>query len=161
MSTLTQPKAPSPADVRAAKQLLGLFPVMAQLWSTTIRSGAGVSGRFKTLGALDSRGPIRSGELAVMCGTTPSGMTEVIEGLVAEGYVRRVDDPTDRRAVMVALTDGGSAELERIRELLTAAVVKVFEGLTAEHRTRLRAALADINEILISPSAKKETRIVR
>jgi DNA-binding MarR family transcriptional regulator len=147
--------------VRAAKQLLALFPFMGQLWSTAIRSGAGPSGRFKTLGALQARGPIRTGELAVVCGTTPSGMTEVIEGLVEDGYVRRVDDPTDRRAVMVALTDSGEAEVERIRALLTAATVKVFEGLSAERKTRLRAAVAEINEILIAPSAQKETRNVR
>jgi DNA-binding MarR family transcriptional regulator len=147
--------------VRAAKQLLALFPFMGQLWSTAIRTGAGPSGRFKTLGALHARGPIRSGELALVCGTTPSGMTEVIEGLVEDGYVRRVDDPTDRRAVMVALTEAGETELERTRELLTAAMVKIFEGLTPDRKTRLRAAVAEINEILITPTAQKETRIVR
>jgi len=122
---------------------------------------AGSPGRFKTLGQLHGRGPIRAGELAVLCGLTPSATTEVIEGLVADGFARRVDDPTDRRAVMIGLTAEGDAELERLRALLTAAMVKVFDGLSADQKTRLRAAVADINDILIAPSAQKETRIVR
>jgi DNA-binding MarR family transcriptional regulator len=162
MSSPTQIKAPSHADLRVAKQLLGLFPWMGRIWSTAMRDvGAGSPGRFKTLGQLHGRGPIRAGEFALLCGLTPSATSEVIEGLVADGFVRRVDDPTDRRAVMVALTAEGDFELERLRELMTAAMVKVFDGLTSDQKTRLRAAVADLNDILIAPSAQKEIRNVR
>jgi DNA-binding MarR family transcriptional regulator len=162
MTAIAPAKTPSQSDLRVASQLLGLFPWMGRVWSTAMRdAGAGSPGRFKTLGQLHGRGPIRAGELAVLCGLTPSATTEVIEGLVADGFARRVDDPTDRRAVMIGLTAEGDAELERLRALLTAAMVKVFDGLSADQKTRLRAAVADINDILIAPSAQKETRIVR
>ncbi|HEV2009974.1 MAG TPA: MarR family transcriptional regulator [Candidatus Limnocylindria bacterium] len=161
MTTATL-KTPAAGDIRAAKQLLGLFPLMGQVWSTAVREGnAGSIGRFKTLGILRGKGPIRAGELASLCGTTPSAMTDIIEGLVADGHVRRVDDPTDRRAVVLGLTEHGQAELERVAELMTAAMAKLFDGLTSEQKTRLRGAIADLNEILISPSAQKETRNVR
>ena len=162
MPAIAPAKAPSHSDVRAAKQLLGLFPLMGQVWSTAVREGnAGSIGRFKTLGILHGRGPIRAGELASFCGMTPSAMTDIIEGLVADGHVRRVDDPTDRRAVVLALTQPGEVELERVAELMTAAMAKLFDGLTSAQKTRLRSAVADLNEILIAPSAQKETRIVR
>ena len=162
MSPTAPPKAPSQTDLRAARQLLALFPVMGQVWATAVREGGGGSlGRFKTLGILESRGPVRAGELASLCGTTPSAMTDVIEGLVAEGHVRRIDDPSDRRAVVVELTDKGHAERERVGELMTTAMVRVFDGVGAEQKTRLRTAIADLNEILVSPIASKETRIVR
>jgi len=150
MATITPAKPPVQADFRAAKQLLGLFPWMAQLWSTAVReAGAGSIGRYRTLRMLHGRGPIRAGELATRCGTTPSAISEVIEGLVTDGHVRRVDDPTDRRAV---------------GEFMTAAMVRVFDGLTTEQKSRLRSAIGDLNEILINPSApsaRKETRHVR
>jgi DNA-binding MarR family transcriptional regulator len=153
---------PSQGDARTAKQLLGFFPWMGQLWSSAVReTGAGSFVRFKTLGILHARGPIRAGEVALLCGTTPSALSEVVEGLVADGFVRRVDDPTDRRAVMVALTESGEVELQRVGDLMTAALARVFERLTSEQKTRLRAAVADIHDILIAPSAQKETRIVR
>lgn len=161
MPTLV-PAKPSQNDVRTAKQLLGLFPWMGQLWSTAVReAGAGSIGRYKTFGMIHGRGPIRAGELAALCGMTPSAMSEVIEGLVADGHVRRVDDPTDRRAVMVELTETGERELERVGDLMTAELVKRFDGLTVEQKARMRAAISDLNDILIHPSAKKETRIVR
>ena len=88
-------------------------------------------------------------------------MSEVIEGLVADGHVRRVDDPTDRRAVIVELTDKGEAELQRVGDLMTAELVKRLDGLTSEQKIRVRSAIGDLNDILIDPSAQKETRIVR
>jgi len=161
-TTTLSPKAPAAGDMRAAKQLLALFPLMGQVWSAAVREGnAGSIGRFKTLGILGRRGPIRAGELASHCGTTPSAMTDIIEGLVEDGHVRRVDDPTDRRAVVLALTDHGHVELDRIDELMTAAMAKLFDRLSSEQKTRLRGAIADLNEILIDPTAKKETRVVR
>ena len=162
MPTGTAPKSPSQADIRMAKHLLGIFPWFGQLWSSSVReAGGGSIGRYKVLGILNGKGPIRAGELATRCSSSPSAMSDVIEGLSAEGLVRRVDDPTDRRAVVVALTDQGETELERVGDLMSAALVKLFEGLTADQRSRLRSAVADLNAILIEPSAKKETRIVR
>ena len=150
------------ADARTAQQLLGLFPWIGQLWSSAVReAGVGSIGRYKTHGILHARGRIRAGELASLCGTTPSAMTEVIEGLVADGNVRRVDDPTDRRAVMLELTEKGQLELQRVGDLMTAELVKRFAVLSGEQKARLRAAVADLNEILINPSASKETRNVR
>ncbi len=158
----TPQRPPTHADARTAKQLLKFFPWFGQLWTSAMReSGGGSIGRYKVLGMLNGKGPIRAGELATLCSSSPSAMSDVIEGLSAEGLVRRVDDPTDRRAVVVALTEQGQAELERVGELMSAALVKLFEGLTSDQRSRLRSAVADLNEILIEPSTKKETRIVR
>ena len=162
MPAIAPAKAPSQADARVAKQLLGFFPWIGQLWHAAVRDGAGGSiGRYKTFGILHGRGPIRTGELATLCGTTPSAMSEVIEGLVADGLVRRVDDPTDRRAVIVELTDKGEAEHQRVGDLMTGELVKRLDLLTSEQKVRVRAAISDLNDILISPSAQKETRNVR
>lgn len=162
MPLISPAKAPSQADLRTAKQLQAFFPWIGQLWHAAAREGGAFSiGRYKTFGILHLRGPIRAGELATLCGTTPSAMSEVIEGLVADGLVRRVDDPTDRRAVKVELTDTGETELQRVGDLMTAEVVKRLDALTTEDKVRVRAAIADLHEILIAPPAQKETRNVR
>lgn len=161
MTAIAPVKAPAQADVRAAKQLLGFFPWMGQLWHGVVREGAGSLGRYKTFGILQGRGPIRAGELATLCGTTPSAMSEVVEGLVADGHVRRIVDPTDRRVVIVELTDKGEAEMQRVSDLMTAELVKRFDRLTSEQKSRVRSAIGDLNDILIAPTAHKESRIVR
>lgn len=162
MSLSSPAKAPSPADVRAAQQLQAFFPWIGQLWHAAAREGAAFSiGRYKTFGILHGRGAIRAGELAALCGTTPSAMSEVIEGLVADGHVRRVDDPTDRRAVRVELTETGAAELQRVGDLMTAELVKRLETLGADEKVRARSAIADIHQLLVVRTAQKETRNVR
>jgi DNA-binding MarR family transcriptional regulator len=162
MTTGTVQKPPTQADSKMAKQIIAIFPWVGQLWASAVRDGGGGSpGRYKVLNILAAKGPIRAGELATLCASSPSGMSESIESLSAEGFVRRVDDPTDRRAVVVALTEQGSVELERVRDLMTGVLTKQLDALTADQRSRLRSAVNDLTEILIDPAAKKENPSVR
>lgn len=162
MSTIAAHKPASAADVRLAKQILAMFPWIGKLWSSAVReAGGGSIGRFKVLGILSGKGPVRSGELATLCASSPSAMSEIIEGLSADGFVRRIDDPTDRRAVVVTLTEDGQSELDRVGELMTAELARRFVVLSSDERTRLRHAVDDLAEILIDPPAKKENSHVR
>src|SRR5438552_1760718 len=123
------PVTTKPSDTRFAEQLLGLLPRLGQVWSDAVRDTHGGSVvRMKVLGMLSRNGPTRSGELAVFCGTTPSAMTELIEGLVDDGYARRDDDPTDRRAVLIAISPAGQVEVDRIVTAASANVLKLLDG---------------------------------
>jgi DNA-binding MarR family transcriptional regulator len=156
------PPTTKQSDLRFAEQLLGLLPRLGQLWTDAVRSThSGSVVRMKVLGMLSRNGPTRSGEVATFCGTTPSAVTELIEGLVADGYARRDADPTDRRAVLIAITPAGQTEVDRVVAAATANVIGFVEGLTVDQRARLRAAVADLSDIFTTPSAQKETRNVR
>jgi DNA-binding MarR family transcriptional regulator len=156
------PPTTKQTDLRFAEQLLGLLPRLGQLWTDAVRSThSGSVVRMKVLGMLSRNGPTRSGEVATFCGTTPSAVTELIEGLVADGYARRDADPTDRRAVLIAITPAGQTEVDRVVAAATANVIGFVEGLTVDQRARLRAAVADLSDIFTTPSAQKETRNVR
>ena len=155
-------KAPKQADTRLAEELLGLLPRLGQVWGDAVRAANGGSVvRMKVLGMLSRSGPTRSGELAISCSTTPSTMTEIIEGLVDDAYVRRDPDPTDRRAVLVAITPPGQVEVDRVVAAATTNLITILDRLTSEQRSRLHATIADLNDVLATPSASKETRNVR
>ena len=155
-------KAPKQADTRLAEELLGLLPRLGQVWADAVRAANGGSVvRMKVLGMISRNGPTRSGELAVSCSTTPSTMTEIIEGLVDDAYVRRDPDPTDRRAVLVAITPSGQVEVDRVVAAATTRLIAILDRLSAEQRSRLHATIADLNAVLATPSASKETRNVR
>ena len=150
------------ADVRLARQILGLLPRLGRLWSSTLReTGQPSVVRLRLLGVLKEHGPARAGELATFCGTTPSAVTELIESLVAGGQLTREDDPRDRRAVVVALTARGRTELAQAEERMTTALRARLDSLTAEQRERLESALADLNTILAPTSAHKESAHVQ
>jgi DNA-binding MarR family transcriptional regulator len=56
----------------------------------------------KCAGLLRETGAISAGELAALTGLTTGAITGVIDRLEKAGLVRRVDDPNDRRRVIVA-----------------------------------------------------------
>jgi DNA-binding MarR family transcriptional regulator len=81
-----------------------------------------------TLGTLDQEGAVRVTALAAAAGISQPAMTELVQRLERKGVVTRIDDPEDRRAALVTLTNAGRAVREdqrrdrrdRLAELLTA-----------------------------------------
>lgn len=148
-------------DTRIVDQLLTLLPRLGQVWSGAVREcGIGSLPGSKVLGLISRSGPTRPGELAAAFGSTPSAMSELIEGLVGAGLVRRDPDPTDRRAQLVALTPAGQAEVERVIRSATANLLGLVERLTPAERARLGAALSDLERAL-EAQPQKESRNVR
>jgi DNA-binding MarR family transcriptional regulator len=70
----------------------------------------GLSGaKFSVLSQLAQAGePLTLSELAVRVCCVRSNMTQLMDRLEAEGLVRRIDDPADRRIVRAALTELGA-----------------------------------------------------
>src|SRR5438067_11888167 len=89
---------------------------------------------------------MRSGDLAQRCAMTAPALTEQIDSLARDGFVRRLEDPADRRVVLVELTGQGRRELDKYGEIMKRGVASVLARLPAEKRARLRAALTDLND---------------
>jgi DNA-binding MarR family transcriptional regulator len=58
----------------------------------------------RCLDIIDREGPVPAGRLAEASGLTTAAVTAVIDRLAKAGYARRLDDPNDRRRVLVELT---------------------------------------------------------
>lgn len=69
--------------------------------------------------------------LAKHCGVSRAAMTGLLDGLEQEGYVERDDHPSDRRALMVKLTQKGQQFLEWLapqEQYQTSEVISAVEG---------------------------------
>lgn len=77
------------------------------------------SAKFAVLSQLAQSGkPLTLSELAGRVCCVRSNMTQLVDRLEAEGLVRRVDDPEDRRIVRAALTAlGEKKQAEGARQL--------------------------------------------
>lgn len=81
------------------------------------------------LATMERQGPLSLGELAALERVQPPSMTRVVTGLVDAGLAERMPHPTDRRQVLVSVTESGRQLLaadrrrrdewlaERLREL--------------------------------------------
>jgi len=86
--------------------------------------------KFSVLNELVSAGEALSlGELASRLSCVRSNMTQLVDRLEADGLVRRVACPTDRRSVKAEITDAGrvrqadgSKEVTRLQEEVVASV---------------------------------------
>ena len=78
------------------------------LWIEAVARREGLSGgRIRLLGALAADGPQIMSSLRDRLRVTGRNITQLVDGLEADGLVRRDAHPSDRRATVVALTPAG------------------------------------------------------
>jgi DNA-binding MarR family transcriptional regulator len=102
-----------PDDSAALVELLHTF--MRDLRREAVESGDGLTpGQARLLRQLHrARGPLRAVDLAGVLDVAPRSVTSKVDQAEADGYVRRLPDPTDRRARLVELTPAGHEALHR------------------------------------------------
>jgi DNA-binding MarR family transcriptional regulator len=152
------PRAPTTEDARLAGMLLSLLPRIGKIAGQVAHErGAITLERARILWQLTGA-PRRSGEIAQRCALTPASVSELVDSLERDGYVRRSEDRNDRRVVVVEITARGKREIERVGELMTAPVAKILASLSADKRTRIAAALADLQEAFANPKESTNGR---
>ena len=92
-----------------------------------------------------SEEPPRMTELADRLGIVPRSLTTVIDALEEAGLVRREIDPSNRRAILLRLTDEGAAVRDELREARRRAAEDLFAPLTAGDRETLAGLLNQLD----------------
>src|SRR5581483_3049563 len=107
--------------------------------------------RFDLMAQLD-REPegLRLSELSKRMMVTNGNLTGLVERLIEEGYVRRVDDPSDGRASVVRLTKAGTEIFQRLAAAHEAWLATLFDGLSADATERLMKDLAALKRSVVA-----------
>jgi DNA-binding MarR family transcriptional regulator len=79
---------------------------------------------------------LRMTELAEKVLLSPSGLTRLVDRLVARGLVERLTDPDDARVTLAALTDEGRRELRKAARTHLGGIREHFTGLLSESQLR-------------------------
>ena len=104
-------------------------------------------GAMAVLGCLYRYGELSVGELAAQERVQPPSMTRTINCLEDGGYVARRPHDTDRRQVVVVLSDRGRETLLADRARRDAWLARKLTDLTAEERAVLRRAAPILEEL--------------
>lgn len=72
-------------------------------------------GQYQVLAALANRGPMSPTALAEDQRVQPPHVTRLLNALTTAGLVARGEHPTDKRQVVVSITDAGLAEVKETR----------------------------------------------
>ena len=145
-----------PADVPTDQlpvALLGAMRRFGPSWLRWLRAHLGGSGltpaRMQVLSLLARAAePLIMRQLTQALGITARAVTGLVDGLEAEGLVRREAHPTDRRATLVSLTDAGRELVGGARGQGMAEAAQVFAVLSEDEQRTLLGLLDRVTEAL-------------
>jgi DNA-binding MarR family transcriptional regulator len=128
-----------------AFQMLGAaHEVEARLESALDQVGLSVA-KFGVLTKLVEAGePVALGCLAERSSCVRSNMTQLVDRLEADRLVERLNDPSDRRSVLAALTPAGRERHAEGVHIVEETGRAVFASLNDEERATLKHVLAQL-----------------
>ena len=102
--------------------------------------------QMSVLGTLRNHGPLTPGAIAALERVQPPSVTRTLNCLFDKGLVARAGNPSDRRQVVVTISDGGAAVVDRRDSWLASRLA----ALTTEERALLRDATALLEKLVVS-----------
>ena len=87
-------------------------------------------------------------ELAEAMKLAPATVSELVESLVRKNFLQRIQNPEDRRAVQITLTDYGQTLLDECTQRVDALCADLLNGLTAAERDALLKNLSKVTSNL-------------
>ena len=119
--------------------------------SRRLRPTASGAGRTPTtisvLFTIVREGPLRLSEVAEREDLNPTMLSRVAGTLADDGLIRRVPDPTDRRAALVEATAAGRRLREKIHRERAAALSVELELLDDDEREAIERALPALERL--------------
>jgi DNA-binding MarR family transcriptional regulator len=148
--------APLLQDAEAGALLGRDFAAAVVVFHELVGRCLGVSGTDRKCLDLLSRGAVTAGDLARFTGLTTGAVTGIIDRLVAAGYAERIDDPDDRRRVLVARK--APSRLDEILPAIFGPLRDEMAAVTAKYSERELAVIADFlahtREVLVANTGR-------
>ena len=105
------------------------------------------SNQLSAMGVLLNHGDLQMGELAAREMVQPPSMTRIVNELERRGFVRRSDNPDDRRQARVSLTENGRQVLLANRKRRNDWLARRIAALDPEEREILRKAVPVLEKV--------------
>lgn len=103
--------------------------------------------QISAMATLAKHGAMSAGELAACEKVQPPSMTKVLANLEERALVRRATHATDRRQVIISVTDAGLVLLESERRSRDAWLSKRLAELTPDERALLRNVVPVLDKL--------------
>jgi DNA-binding MarR family transcriptional regulator len=127
--------ASTPATEAVRTALVELLGAERRLRARDQKCGAGdlTQGQIRALFTIDKTGAATAGDLAKAAELSPASVSTMLDTLERDGIVERHRSATDRRVVVVTLTESGRALLEAKRIAWRKRGAEALSGVSDEH----------------------------
>jgi DNA-binding MarR family transcriptional regulator len=143
---------PAPSDRDLSADLPDVLQFMQLLWavvhgvektSKRMTAEIGVTGPQRLVLRVVGLFPgVSAGDLAAILHVHPSTLTGILQRLVAQRLLTRIEDPADRRRAVLRLTARGERANRVSGGTVEAAVAKALQGVSDRDRGATRRVLA-------------------
>jgi DNA-binding MarR family transcriptional regulator len=134
------------------QELARLMAEFGKAYTRRIFSEMGRAGttpaRARLLMALHCPTGAKMSEIGVRLGVTPRNVTKLVDGLEAEGLLKREPHPHDRRVTLLLLTEKGRLVSRESMGANCATAAQLYERLTPAERRDLARILRKLLEAL-------------
>jgi DNA-binding MarR family transcriptional regulator len=143
---------PIPAPETAEDALMSLMMALGRRMRQKQPGDAVDFSAFPILKLLSHQGPMRVSSLAQVLGLDASTVSRHAKQLEDRGLLERTDDPDDRRASRVAVSEAGTDCLEKGFEARRGVISHALTDWTDEERETLRSLLHRLVQSLLVSS---------
>jgi DNA-binding MarR family transcriptional regulator len=102
--------------------------------------------QFSVMMQLHHKGACGMSEVSEQFEITPAAASQLVDKLVQSGFIVREEDPSDRRAKVLNITDKGRELIQRGIEERYRWVDQLVEKLSAEQKAKVSEALVLLTE---------------
>jgi DNA-binding MarR family transcriptional regulator len=110
-------------------------------WGIFAKSTGLSMSQFSVLMQLHYRGACGMSEISERFEVSPAAASQLVDKLVQSGFIQREEDPHDRRAKLLNLTDKGRTLIDQGNQERYRWVDQLAEALTDAERTQVSEAL--------------------
>ena len=110
--------------------------------------------QLKSLFFISNEGSTNLGKLASALGVTPANVTGIVERLVEQKLISRVENAQDRRMLILRTTEKGDELVATLREKRRRVMDKALSGLTVDELAILSRGLTSLVKA-IGPAKEK------
>ncbi len=120
-----------------ARKIFQNMSAMRRLMFTQGAHGAATKGvpsraRLGVLFTIDTEGALSIKELSERFGVSPSAVTQLVDSLVKDALLKRIEDKKDRRKIAVSLTVLGKKKITQAKNEKIRSLSRIFAALTEE-----------------------------
>lgn len=113
----------------------------------TIRPSGLTTSQFAVLEVLYSKGDLKICQIIDSILTTSGNITVIIKNLEKEGFIKKLKDPEDSRAVLISLTEKGKEIIESILPKHFENIKNIFSVLDEGEKEQLIKILSKIRKL--------------
>jgi DNA-binding MarR family transcriptional regulator len=151
----------SATSEKCATGVMDTIPLVMRFIRADMRANSAASlsiPQLRTLAFLNRSPGASLSDLADHLGVTCATASATTERLVQRNLVLRIDDPQERRRVLLNLTEEGKHQLKQSQDQTRTHIADLLEGLTPEQVSHIEKGLALLKDVFEQTELKPPQR---